>query len=220
MVLDHHRVDAGRGLVEQHELGVAHQDRGELQQLLLSVGELAGGLSARSASPNSSRTSFARSRSAAVTSRRRTTATGLLDRDGHVLESVRCAKTRGCWKVRVSPRRHRVGSGRRRRGRRRRRAGVGTQVPRDMLKTVVLPDPFGPIRAVMVPSGTTKEQSATAVRRRTAWSGRRPRGARSRYGPSQPAPRRWRRPSPAVRPRASTGSRPAATGGCRAEGAG
>src|SRR2546430_804854 len=32
-----------------------------------------------------------------------------------------------------------------------------------MLKVVVLPEPFGPIRAVIVPFSTEKEQSSTAV---------------------------------------------------------
>src|SRR4029077_9159008 len=32
-----------------------------------------------------------------------------------------------------------------------------------MLKAVVLPEPFGPIRAVIVPSSTEKVQSSTAV---------------------------------------------------------
>jgi hypothetical protein len=32
-----------------------------------------------------------------------------------------------------------------------------------MLNAVVLPDPFGPMRAVMVPSCTSNEQASTAV---------------------------------------------------------
>ena len=41
-------------------------------------------------------------------------------------------------------------------------AGVGRIVPPIRLKTVVLPEPFGPISAVIEPSGTVNQQSSTA----------------------------------------------------------
>ena len=46
--LHHHRVDAGRRLVEEDEPRLAHQHRGELEQLLLAIGERRGALAGMS----------------------------------------------------------------------------------------------------------------------------------------------------------------------------
>src|SRR5205823_5467684 len=43
-LLDEHGIDARRRLVEEHEPWLPHQNGGELEQLLLAVGEVAGSL--------------------------------------------------------------------------------------------------------------------------------------------------------------------------------
>ena len=47
-LLDEHRIDAGRRLVQQHELRFGHQHRCELEELLLAVREVARALLAES----------------------------------------------------------------------------------------------------------------------------------------------------------------------------
>ena len=50
-VPDHHRVHAGGGLVEQHEARLAHQKRGELEQLALTERQRSGSVARHGGQP-------------------------------------------------------------------------------------------------------------------------------------------------------------------------
>ena len=197
--LDQRRVDAAGGLVEHDQLRVEHQHLRELDELLLAVGERARPAGrGTSPCPTKSSSSSARSASGPLTAPAASWRDAGTSRSGATTFSstVISRNSRVIWNVRPMPRCAR------RHGRmpvdplaveprpRRRRALI---VPSIRLKTVVLPEPFGPISAVIEPSGTANEhavdraQAAEALlealdleQRRGRRRPRRPRAPRAR----------------------------------------
>src|SRR5580692_1721362 len=80
--------------------------------------------------------------------------------------TVKRPKTRGIWKVRISPIRARRCGGRRSRlsPSKVTEPWSGRMKPEKMLKSVVLPAPFGPIRAVIELRWTSRDTSFSARR--------------------------------------------------------
>lgn len=148
----------------------------------------AAGVSRCPLSPNSASSASPRAASRAL-SRRPASARQSCPAAADMFSStVNSPKTRGCWKVRDSPRRYsRPGSGRvTGRPSKTNWPESAGRWPVTRLNTVVFPDPLGPISPVIVERRTAKEQPSTAVtppnrlvRARTSSSG----------GPLMPAPR-------------------------------
>ena len=150
------------GLVEQDQLRVEHQHLRELDELLLAVGQRAGLLVAealharRTSSSSSARAGLLAAHRARVELAQRERAQRRDDvlEHGHLAEQARDlerpARARGA--------RAGTAAGRRSAGRRTRpRPPSARIVPSIRLNAVVLPEPFGPISAVIEPCGTANE---------------------------------------------------------------
>ena len=149
--LDHHRVDAGGRLVEQHESRLAHQQRRELEQLALAERQRAGAVVRDARQPE-----FLEQRVARAPARRvpapgaGATAMAAGRATARFSSTVSSENTRARWNVRASPARaRRVGSGRRtalpakRHGARVGRQVAGDQVEGRGLARAVRPDQRG-----------------------------------------------------------------------------
>ena len=170
------RVDAGHRLVEQHHPRLRHQRARELEQLALAARERAR---VGSAGLSSGRARAARgplrdlALRGAATRAGCTSAQQLLARlvgrgEHHVVEHGHPRqRLRACWNVRTSPAARDavrplaeiVAATVERRP----SLAPGGRTRRSMLKSVVLPAPFGPIRAVIEPASTSSDASATAA---------------------------------------------------------
>ena len=175
------RVDPGHRLVEQQEARLGHQRPGELEQLALPAGERArivGDLVARSKTSSSSiarraHLALAPAEAPAAEEQAREVLAGLVgSREQHVVEHGIAASAFVIWKVRTMPRGAIGGAAGRgsvaveQRPRRSRRG----RSPVIRLKNVVLPAPFGPIRAVIEPRSTScwrrrRREAADGLRR-------------------------------------------------------
>ena len=222
MPLDHHRVDARGRLVEQHELRVAHQHRANSSSFCWPYDSSAARFSRSRRRPKSSRICSARARSGA-----RDVAAAERPPDGRgppaqVLDERQLGGRRAAagtsWSAPAGET-GRVGTARPCR-RTPPMPASARRYPVTRLNSVVFPDPFGPMSAVIDPRGTSNEQPSTAVtppkrlvRPRTSSSAVTSTG--SPRAPRQDALRRARlrrRPAGAAGPPGSTEGCPAAAG--------
>ena len=147
------RVDTAGRLVEQDQPWLEHQHLGQLDELLLAVGQRAGTLRAKRRSPTMSSSSPARSASWPLTAsanivRHRASGSGATTFSSTVMlveqprESGRSGPGRGGRAARAA-------SGRSACRRSQTSPESADMPPVTRLKSVVLPEPFGPISAVM-----------------------------------------------------------------------
>ena len=214
--LDHHRVDPGGGLVEQHEPRLAHQERGELEQLALAERERPGAVAGHAGQPElleqrvgalalgarRAPCAAARARAAAATTAR-FSSDRQLGEDPRPLERARepgAREPRRVGPVHVAAGEdHRPGVG---------RQVAGDQVEGRRLARAVRPDQ----RRDACPPRPRSCSRRPLRRRRTASSGRPPRAAPSRRRDrlAARAPRRGHRGALPAGRRATAGSRAAA----------